>query len=38
MATTEQDVTAPPLVCGPAEFDEMEQILRAVLTEAWTRL
>ena len=29
---------APPLICGPAEFDEMEQILRSVLTEAWTRL
>ena len=24
---------APPLICGQAEFDEMEQILRAVLTE-----
>ncbi|MCW2526931.1 MAG: aminotransferase class-III [Pseudonocardiales bacterium] len=29
---------APPLICGRAEFDEMEQILRSVLTEAWTRL
>ncbi len=29
---------SPPLVAGPAEFDEMEQILRGVLTEAWTRL
>ena len=29
---------APPLICGQAEFDEMEQILRSVLTEAWTRL
>jgi adenosylmethionine-8-amino-7-oxononanoate aminotransferase len=29
---------APPLICGQAEFDEMEQILRAVLTEAWARL
>ena len=40
MATTEQDVTAPPLVCGPAEFDEMEQILRGAdggLDEALTR-
>lgn len=26
---------APPLTCGPAEFDEMEQILRATLVEAW---
>ncbi|HEY0166062.1 MAG TPA: aspartate aminotransferase family protein [Jatrophihabitans sp.] len=24
---------APPLICGQAEFDEIEQILRAVLTE-----
>jgi adenosylmethionine-8-amino-7-oxononanoate aminotransferase len=24
---------SPPLICGQAEFDEMEQILRAVLTE-----
>ena len=29
---------APPLICGQAEFDEMEQILRGVLTEAWARL
>ncbi|TFV53916.1 aspartate aminotransferase family protein [Geodermatophilus sp. DF01-2] len=29
---------APPLVCGQAEFDEMEQILRSVLTEAWAEL
>ena len=26
---------APPLTVGPKEFDEMEQILRGVLTEAW---
>ena len=26
---------APPLICGQAEFDEMEGILRSVLTEAW---
>jgi adenosylmethionine-8-amino-7-oxononanoate aminotransferase len=25
---------APPLICGPAEFDEMEQILRHTLVEA----
>ncbi|CCQ17189.1 Aminotransferase class III [Rhodococcus sp. AW25M09] len=25
---------APPLICGQREFDEMEQILRSVLTEA----
>ena len=29
---------APPLTIGPAEFDEIEGILRAVLTEAWSRL
>ena len=29
---------APPLICGQSEFDEMEQILRSVLTEAWRRL
>ncbi|MHB1489515.1 beta-alanine--pyruvate aminotransferase [mine drainage metagenome] len=29
---------APPLTCGPAEFDEIEQILRSVLAEAWSRL
>ena len=29
---------APPLIAGPDEFAEMEQILRGVLTEAWARL
>ncbi|MGN6273770.1 MAG: aspartate aminotransferase family protein [Protaetiibacter sp.] len=29
---------APPLTIGPAEFDEIEGILRSVLTEAWTHL
>jgi adenosylmethionine-8-amino-7-oxononanoate aminotransferase len=29
---------APPLTVGPAEFDEIESILRGVLTEAWSRL
>jgi adenosylmethionine-8-amino-7-oxononanoate aminotransferase len=29
---------SPPLVCDQSHFDEMEQILRSVLTEAWTRL
>ncbi len=29
---------APPLICGQEQFDEMEQILRSVLTEAWTRI
>jgi adenosylmethionine-8-amino-7-oxononanoate aminotransferase len=29
---------APPLVVDQRHFDEMEQILRTVLTEAWNRL
>ncbi|CAN5327420.1 aspartate aminotransferase family protein [soil metagenome] len=29
---------APPLTIGPAEFDEIEGILRNVLTEAWTKI
>lgn len=29
---------APPLTSGPKIFDEIEQILRGVLTEAWTLL
>lgn len=29
---------APPLTVGPSEFDEIEQILRGVLTEAWTKV
>jgi adenosylmethionine-8-amino-7-oxononanoate aminotransferase len=29
---------APPLVCDQSHFDEIEQILRSVLTEAWARL
>jgi adenosylmethionine-8-amino-7-oxononanoate aminotransferase len=29
---------APPLTIGPAEFDEIESILRGVLSEAWTRI
>ena len=29
---------APPLTIGQPEFDEIEQILRGVLTEAWSRL
>jgi adenosylmethionine-8-amino-7-oxononanoate aminotransferase len=29
---------APPLICGQAEFDEIERVLRHVLTEAWTLL
>ena len=27
---------APPLICTQEHFDEIEQILRSVLTEAWT--
>ncbi|GAB2520482.1 aspartate aminotransferase family protein [Nocardiopsis aegyptia] len=29
---------SPPLTCGPEQFDEIERILRKVLTEAWDRL
>ena len=29
---------APPLICGQVEFDEIEQILRSSLTEAWSVL
>lgn len=29
---------APPLICGPEQFDEIEGILRDVLTRAWTVL
>ncbi len=29
---------APPLICDQSHFDEIEQILRAVLTEAWSRI
>jgi hypothetical protein len=29
---------SPPLVCDQTHFDEIEQILRSVLTEAWSRI
>jgi len=29
---------APPLICGQEHFDEIERVLRAVLSEAWTRI
>jgi len=29
---------SPPLICEQSHFDEMESILRSVLTEAWTRI
>jgi adenosylmethionine-8-amino-7-oxononanoate aminotransferase len=29
---------APPLICTQEHFDEIEQILRSVLTEAWTKV
>jgi adenosylmethionine-8-amino-7-oxononanoate aminotransferase len=29
---------APPLICDQKHFDEMEAILRSVLTEAWKRI
>ena len=29
---------SPPLICDQSHFDEIEGILRSVLTEAWSRL
>ncbi len=29
---------APPLICTQEHFDEIEQILRSVLTEAWSKI
>ena len=29
---------SPPLICDQAQFDEMEQILRDTLTQAWKLL
>ncbi|MFP5218854.1 MAG: aspartate aminotransferase family protein [Actinomycetes bacterium] len=29
---------APPLVCDQTHFDEIEQVLRSVLTEAWSHI
>jgi adenosylmethionine-8-amino-7-oxononanoate aminotransferase len=29
---------SPPLICDQSHFDEMEQILRSVLTEAWSKV
>jgi adenosylmethionine-8-amino-7-oxononanoate aminotransferase len=29
---------SPPLICDQQHFDEIEQILRSVLTDAWSRL
>jgi adenosylmethionine-8-amino-7-oxononanoate aminotransferase len=29
---------APPLICGQAEFDQIESAMRSVLSEAWTKL
>jgi len=29
---------APPLICGPEQFDEIETTLRTVLSEAWERV
>ena len=29
---------SPPLIAGPEQFEEIEAILRAVLTEAGTRM
>jgi adenosylmethionine-8-amino-7-oxononanoate aminotransferase len=29
---------APPLICDTEQFQEIEDVLRPVLTEAWERL
>jgi adenosylmethionine-8-amino-7-oxononanoate aminotransferase len=29
---------SPPLVAGPEQFDEIESVIRPVLTEAWERI
>jgi adenosylmethionine-8-amino-7-oxononanoate aminotransferase len=29
---------APPLICGQAEFDQIESAMRSVLTDAWAQL
>jgi adenosylmethionine-8-amino-7-oxononanoate aminotransferase len=29
---------SPPLICDTEQFEEMEQVLRSVLTEAWDRI
>jgi adenosylmethionine-8-amino-7-oxononanoate aminotransferase len=29
---------SPPLICDKTQFDEIEQVLRSVLTEAWSHL
>jgi len=29
---------APPLICDEGHFAEMEQVLRSVLTQAWSRI
>jgi adenosylmethionine-8-amino-7-oxononanoate aminotransferase len=29
---------APPLICDQSHFDQIEQVLRGVLSEAWTRI
>jgi adenosylmethionine-8-amino-7-oxononanoate aminotransferase len=29
---------SPPLICDQTQFDEIEQVLRSVLTEAWSHL
>lgn len=29
---------APPLICGQAEFDQIESAMRSVLADAWTKL
>ncbi len=29
---------SPPLIAGPEQFEEIEAILRPVLSEAWERI
>jgi hypothetical protein len=29
---------SPPLVAGPEQFEEIESVIRPVLTEAWERI
>jgi adenosylmethionine-8-amino-7-oxononanoate aminotransferase len=29
---------APPLICGDEQFTEIEQVLRSVLSDAWSHL
>ena len=37
-AATRSSSSHRPSVCGQEHFDEIEQILRSVLTEAWSMI